>query len=975
MRRSLTAQLTLMLAVVCVVALSGLVVMTVAVGDLHGAETERADSSAAITTANQLEQAVLDLETGLRGYLLGGSSVFLQPYRAALRTYPQLARQLEARTAGDRVSHSMSLSIAGAIRGYVNGWTIQTIRSAQRNLDAARRAEAGGGGKHRVDAMRAQFATLLARESRIHSGQVERVSALSRLALVSGLIAVVLFVLMIVAFALRTQMCVVAPLRRLAAAVAAITGGDLSVRVPEGGAAEVGSLVDGFNRMAAGLEEQRDSLADHHDELEGQKIELQSALASVEERNRRIELLRRFGDRLAVEDSVESVAAAVLEAMADAAGCEVGAAYMLDPDTGVFDVAATRGLERSQLASAVAVGDGLPGRALAERRPVSASGGETTMRVVGLAHRTPIRHELHVPILHGERTVGVIGLGRLSARPFSEASLDVLRALAERAGVDCAQALSTRQLHRTAHELHAILETTDQGVYGVDVSGHITLVNRAALEMTGFSRDELMGESSHSLLHHTRADGSPYPERECPVLLTFESGEGERITDEVFWRRDGTSFPVEYSVYPLFERDEITGAVVTFFDRTAHRQAQRHRDTQHALTRVFAETPSLAEARPRMLAAVCRGLGFDVGLTWDPDDDPHTLRAVATYSTTGYEALAAALASDRLDIAGTLAERAIRRGEPVICTDLNHEPPRLHGLADPRVRTAIGLPVLSRGGRLVAVAEFFASRSATEEGLIDTLRAVGSQVAQHVERQRAEEDSQRVKDQIVANVSHELRTPLTAIDGWVEVLLDEEPGPLTDDQRRFLEIVKRNSDRLMRLVGDLLVAGQIEAGKLKLELGHVDMAELAQETAELHAPGAASKEIALSISAEDHAVVRGDRQRLGQLLSNLVGNAIKFTPERGKVELRVQAQDDVCRVSVSDTGIGIAPDERDRLFERFYRAPGATQRGITGTGLGLAISKAIAESHDGRLVLEDRAGPGTEFVVELPLSAREEALT
>jgi signal transduction histidine kinase len=121
--------------------------------------------------------------------------------------------------------------------------------------------------------------------------------------------------------------------------------------------------------------------------------------------------------------------------------------------------------------------------------------------------------------------------------------------------------------------------------------------------------------------------------------------------------------------------------------------------------------------------------------------------------------------------------------------------------------------------------------------------------------------------------------------------------------------------------------------------------------------------------------VRGDRQRLGQLLSNLVGNAIKFTPERGSVEVHVEARDGVCRISVNDSGIGIAPDERDRLFERFYRAPGATQRGITGTGLGLAISKAIAESHDGGLILTDRAGPGTEFVVELPLFAREEAMT
>ena len=268
---------------------------------------------------------------------------------------------------------------------------------------------------------------------------------------------------------------------------------------------------------------------------------------------------------------------------------------------------------------------------------------------------------------------------------------------------------------------------------------------------------------------------------------------------------------------------------------------------------------------------------------------------------------------------------------------------------------------------------------AADQGPLDdaaaALRALGAQVAQHIERQRAEEETRQMKDQIVANVSHELRTPLTAIDGWVHVLLGEEPGPLTPDQRRFLKTVKKNSERLMRLVGDLLVAGQIEAGKLTLELDDVDVAELARETAELVASSAQAKQIALELQADEHAVVRGDRQRLGQLLTNLVNNAIKFTPEEGTVTVRVAAQDTTCRITVRDTGIGIPPGEREHLFERFYRTSTATARGIKGTGLGLAISKAIAESHDGTLKLGDADGPGTVFVVELPLAIREEVFS
>ncbi|MBV9802482.1 MAG: GAF domain-containing sensor histidine kinase, partial [Solirubrobacterales bacterium] len=377
-------------------------------------------------------------------------------------------------------------------------------------------------------------------------------------------------------------------------------------------------------------------------------------------------------------------------------------------------------------------------------------------------------------------------------------------------------------------------------------------------------------------------------------------------------------------------------------------------------------------ARPRMLAAVCQGLGFEVGLAWEPGGDEGTLRSVASYAAPGCEDLIARLGGEELTISGSLAGVAAARSDPVICTDLERDPPREAHQPDPRLDCAFGVPVRARSGELIAVAEFFSSRSQPDEGLLDTLRVIGSQIAQFVERQSAEEETQRVKDQIVANVSHELRTPLTAIDGWVHVLLGEEPGPLTDEQRRFLTIVKRNSDRLMRLVGDLLVAGQVEAGKLRLELDDVDVAELARETAELVVTSAQSKRIALEVHADEPVVVHGDRQRLGQLLSNLVANAIKFTPEDGVVDVRVARRSGSCRITVRDTGIGIPRTEREHLFERFYRASSATDRGITGTGLGLAISKAIAESHEGTIEIADEDGPGAVFVVELPLSTREE---
>jgi signal transduction histidine kinase len=222
-----------------------------------------------------------------------------------------------------------------------------------------------------------------------------------------------------------------------------------------------------------------------------------------------------------------------------------------------------------------------------------------------------------------------------------------------------------------------------------------------------------------------------------------------------------------------------------------------------------------------------------------------------------------------------------------------------------------------------------------------------------------------VKDQFVATVSHELRTPLAAMDGWLHILLDGEPGPLNEEQHRFLTTVKRNSDRLMRLVGDLLLIGQMDAGQFTLEFGDVDIVELVGETVALFEGAAAEKRIELNVDTRSSAVVLGDRLRLGQLLSNLVSNAIKFTPESGQVSIQVREQDGTCQVEVTDSGIGIPAADRAHLFERFYRASTAT--GTAGSGLGLAISKAIAEAHGGTIRIADSSGSGTRVLVEIPL--------
>jgi signal transduction histidine kinase len=235
------------------------------------------------------------------------------------------------------------------------------------------------------------------------------------------------------------------------------------------------------------------------------------------------------------------------------------------------------------------------------------------------------------------------------------------------------------------------------------------------------------------------------------------------------------------------------------------------------------------------------------------------------------------------------------------------------------------------------------------------------QLARQNERLR---EADRLKDEFVALISHDLRTPLTSIIGYLELTLDD--GTLTDEQRRYLDVVDRNAHRLLKLVNDLLFVARLEAGQLELHPQELDLAAIARVSVAEAAHRAASGGIELTYEADAAASVQADKGRMFQLLDNLVSNAIKFTPGGGDVRVSVTPVNGVVRLEVEDSGMGIAPEDQERLFERFFRTSAATDEQIPGTGLGLYITKAIVEAHGGSIAVESFPGKGTSFCVELP---------
>lgn len=225
----------------------------------------------------------------------------------------------------------------------------------------------------------------------------------------------------------------------------------------------------------------------------------------------------------------------------------------------------------------------------------------------------------------------------------------------------------------------------------------------------------------------------------------------------------------------------------------------------------------------------------------------------------------------------------------------------------------------------------------------------------------------RLKDDFVATVSHELRTPLTSLMGFVEMLREGEAGELNPEQERFLEIVYRSSERLQRLVGDLLFVARLDMGGIQLAPGEVELHAVARDCAETIGAWARSREVELATELAALPPLVGDRERLAQVISNLLSNAVKFTPSGGRVTIRTALEDAAAVLEVADTGIGVPLEEQPRLFERFFRASSATEQAIPGTGLGLVIAKAIVEAHGGSIGVRSELGAGTCFRVTFPL--------
>ncbi|HEU4412925.1 MAG TPA: ATP-binding protein [Polyangiaceae bacterium] len=526
----------------------------------------------------------------------------------------------------------------------------------------------------------------------------------------------------------------------------------------------------------------------------------------------------------------------------------------------------------------------------------------------------------------------------------------------------------------------AVTDSLGEGVVAVDAAARVAFINPAAERLLGWTAGDALGAPVQELLRLQLPEGAFLGPEECPLLVVLHNGEAARGDDVLFLRRDGAPLPVSYTSAPIRRGGRVTGAVLVFRDVI---ELKRSENAQHFLAEVSAALATSLDYEQTFETAAHLSVPFLA--------DACHLEVFGE----GGAAPRAAGADDEIGPGGSRhfaleprwhdARAVVRKtGRPLLLPDLQAPATwgTTWGAARPRLPHATRLaslmvvPLRARGrlmgllslgslesGRRYAAADLAFAEELAHRAALALDNARSYQAMQRAVRQRQD---------VLAVVSHDLRTPLGTVLMGATLLPDqcEDPdqGPA---RRRTLDMITRSVAQMDRLIKDLLDMSSIDAGHLALDRAPHSVDSLIEDTLETLRPLAARKSVQLEARASDEDVsLVCDRWRIVQVLSNLVGNAIKFTPEGGSIVLRTERVGRDVRFFVTDSGPGIDADRLPRVFERYWQA---NETATKGTGLGLYICKGIVEAHGGRIDVHSEVGRGTTFFFTLPLVPPEAA--
>ncbi|CAK0763307.1 two-component system, sensor histidine kinase and response regulator [Gammaproteobacteria bacterium] len=489
-------------------------------------------------------------------------------------------------------------------------------------------------------------------------------------------------------------------------------------------------------------------------------------------------------------------------------------------------------------------------------------------------------------------------------------------------------------IRKSEAQLRLLLDSAAEAIYGVDVQENCTFCNPSCVRLLGYqSADKLIGRNMHELIHYQRTNGNPFPAEQCPIVQVIQTGKRAHVDHEVFWRADGTSFFAEYWSYPQVFDDVIVGAVVTFLDITERVLAN---EKLLKLSRAVENSPASV-------------------LITDPKGTIEYVNQKFT-TVTGYLAHEIIGQNTRILNSGknsrefyqnmweTISSGNEWRGE--ICNvKKNGELYLEYALISP-IRDDSGVIT-----HFVAVKEDITKQKRIEQDLKKALADADS--------------ANRAKSDFLANMSHELRTPMNAIIGFSHLCLQTDLSP---KQSSYLHKVNVSAKTLLNIINDILDLSKIEAGKMELEQIQFRLEHVMGNLATVISTRTEEKglELLFNISPQVHHHLVGDPLRLGQVLLNLAGNAVKFT-DHGEVVVLIEVERETVehvtlRFTIQDTGIGMTQEQTNKLFQAFTQADTTTTRKFGGTGLGLSISKKLVSLMNGEIWVESTPEVGSRFI-------------
>ena len=630
------------------------------------------------------------------------------------------------------------------------------------------------------------------------------------------------------------------------------------------------------------------------------------------------------------------------------------------------------------------------------------------------------RAVLASPLVHDGKPLGVIVLRRKEPRAFSDRQVELVQTFADQAAIALANVrlfMETQEALGQQTAISDVLQSISQSAFDLDTV-LVTILRRSKelCDADGCFLYQPEGDAMVSVMSHAgrHTEASPFHR----ILRTADSVVAraarsrtvqhvENVELEPTLIRTGTRTRL---AVPLLRQSELVGVlsigrvemrpftdreiqlVRTFADQAAiaMENVRLFKETQEALERQTATAELLAamsesafDLNPVFEMVLDKSLALcKAEWGWirqfDATGESRAVAARMPIATTGPARLAP---NAEIAASGSVMGRVYREHRTVHVADITADPEVSNSRAMVSIgaRTGLGVPLLRGDDVLGIIILVRIEVRPFEDREIELVESFARQAAIAIENVRLFNEIQqksaqlevanRHKSEFLANMSHELRTPLNAVIGFSDVLLQRMFGELNEQQADYLEDIRSSGSHLLSLINDILDLSKIEAGRMELELAPFSLVAALNNAVTLIRERAQSHGIKLQLDvAPELDTVVADERKVKQVVVNLLANAVKFTPDGGTVRLRAERENGQVRLAVHDTGIGIAPEDQERIFEEFQQAGHQTEKSREGTGLGLALSRRMVELHGGTISVDSVPGKGSTFTVELPQS-------